>query len=94
MKSEVEVMAVRPEEDDSEDEEGGKVEVETDAERLRAKKSKQSFEEGGGPEKTRGAGGERSLPHLCSLPQLVSMLCESEGEWFGPSEGSRWRKRS
>ena len=36
MKSEVEVMAVRPEEDESEDEERGEVEVGTDAERLRA----------------------------------------------------------
>ena len=39
MKSEVEVMAGRPEEDESEDEEGGEVEVETDAERLRAEKA-------------------------------------------------------
>ena len=39
MKSEVEVMAVRPEEEESEDEEGGEVEVGTDAERLRAEKA-------------------------------------------------------
>ena len=41
MKSEVEVMALRPEEDESEDddEEGGEVEVGTDAERLRAEKA-------------------------------------------------------
>ena len=39
VKSEVEVMAVRPEEDKSEDEEGGEVEVGTDAERLRAEKA-------------------------------------------------------
>ena len=39
VKSEVEVMAVRPEEEESEDEEGGEVEVGTDAERLRVEKA-------------------------------------------------------
>ena len=39
MKSEVEVMAVRRAEDESEDEEGGEVAVWTDAERQRAKKA-------------------------------------------------------
>ena len=39
MKSEVEVMAVRPEKEESEDEEGGEVEVGTDPERLRAEKA-------------------------------------------------------
>ena len=39
VKSEVEVMAARPEEHESEDEEGGEVEVGADAERLRAEKA-------------------------------------------------------
>ena len=92
MKSEVEVMAVRPEEDETEDKEGGEVEVGTDAERLRAEEADGYLKRVADPRKPTEQEVKLSLPHP-TLPQLVSMLCDGE-EGFGLSEGSRWRKRA
>ena len=66
----------------------------TDAERLRAKKADGYLKRVADPRKPTEQEVKDHCRTPCSLPQLVSMLCEGDGEGLGPSEGSRWRKRA